>query len=62
MNRRVTKSVACLFASRLYTTIGAQVLTLILLAVFAYAGKKENQKVDEGIAVVEGRPGFKYTI
>jgi hypothetical protein len=47
---------------RLFVTIGAQVLIIVLLGIFAYTSNIKNKGVDAGTCVIEGRPGFKYTI
>ncbi|KAJ7114562.1 major facilitator superfamily transporter [Mycena crocata] len=50
------------YLNGLGATIGCQGLILILLVLLTLDFRKVNKRVDEGTAVVEGRPGFKYTL
>ncbi|KAL8276094.1 hypothetical protein RQP46_011509 [Phenoliferia psychrophenolica] len=43
-------------------TIGFQCLILTLCGVLSLYFRKKNREADEGTAVLEGKPGFRYTI
>ncbi|KAJ7227937.1 major facilitator superfamily domain-containing protein [Mycena rebaudengoi] len=50
------------YINGLGATIGCQGLILLLLVLLTVDFKKMNKRVDEGTAVIEGKPGFKYTL
>ncbi|KAJ7174164.1 major facilitator superfamily domain-containing protein [Mycena crocata] len=50
------------YLNGLGATIGCQGLILVLLVLLTLDFRKVNKRVDEGTAVVERKPGFKYTL
>jgi len=52
---------APLYANGMWTTIGCQLCTMVIVAILTLTYKKRNRLVREGKYVAEGQPGFYYT-